>query len=271
YVYDWQDYDDAGFFMNYDDGGFTNYWGYSSPTGWGMCKFTAPDDIDLTRIEFWTTDVTTDIDIYVYDDFSGGTLSTLLGSKLNSSFTEAGYHSVGLDAPILLSNGEDFYVAVKFTNSSFTYPIVADAQTPTETGKTYISGGGTSWYDLGTNGTPSDVGIRARATLTLVQSKDDEKLIRPNDFLLSQNYPNPFNSATTIKYSVPRQSHVSIDIYNLLGQKVKTLIDETKTAGDHTINWDGTDYNGQLVSTGIYYYRITSGDLTVTKKLVLLK
>ncbi|MCP4703976.1 MAG: hypothetical protein GY865_05145, partial [candidate division Zixibacteria bacterium] len=47
YVYDWQDYDDAGFFMNYDDGGFTNYWGYSSPTGWGMCKFTAPDDIDL--------------------------------------------------------------------------------------------------------------------------------------------------------------------------------------------------------------------------------
>jgi len=271
FVYDWQDYDDAGFFMHYDDGGFTNYWGYGTSTGWGMCKFTAPDDIDLIRIEFWTTDVTTDIDIYVYDNFSDGTLNTLLGSKLNSSFTEAGYHSVLLDAPILLSNGEDFYVAVKFTNSSFIYPIAADAQTPTVTGTTYISGNGASWYDLGINGTPSDVGIRARATLTLAQSLDDKEITLPNAFELSQNYPNPFNSSTKIKYSVPRLSRVTIDIYNLLGRKVKSLINEMKSAGSYTANWDGTDMNGRPTSTGVYYYRISTGDLSATKKLVLLK
>ncbi len=271
YAYDWQDYDDAGFFMHHDDGGFTNYWGYSSPTGWGMCKFAAPDDISLTRIEFWTTDVTTDIDIYVYDDFSGGTLSNLLGSKLNSSFTEAGYHSVALDAPLMLSNGEDFYVSVKFSNSSFIYPIAADNQTPTELNTTYISSNGTSWYDLGTNGTPSDVGIRARATLTLAQSVDDEEFISPNEFLLSQNYPNPFNSATTIEYSIPISSRVTIDIYNLLGQKVKTVIDEMQPAGNYTTVWDGNDLNGRPISSGVYYYRILADDLTETKKLVLLK
>jgi len=236
-----------------------------------MCKFIAPDDIDLTRIEFWTTDLTTDIDIYVYDNFVDGTLSTLLGSKLNSSFAEAGYHSVALDAPIQLTNGEDFYVAVKFTNSSFIYPIVADNQTPTEISTTYISGNGTSWYDLGTDGTPSDVGIRARATLTLAQSIDDKAITTPNDFVLSQNYPNPFNSATTIDYSIPRQSRVTIDIYNLLGQKVKSLINEIIPAGNYTAIWDGTDSNNRSVSSGVYYYRISAGDMTDTKKLVLMK
>jgi len=271
FMYGWQDYDIAGFFMHYDDGGFTNYWGYGTPTGWGMCKFIAPDDIDLTRIEFWTTDLTTDIDIYVYDNFVDGTLSTLLGSKLNSSFAEAGYHSVALDAPIQLTNGEDFYVAVKFTNSSFIYPIVADNQTPTEISTTYISGNGTSWHDLGTGGTPSDVGIRARATLTLAQSIDDKAITTPNDFVLSQNYPNPFNSATTIDYSIPRQSRVTIDIYNLLGQKVKSLINEIIPAGNYTAIWDGTDSNNRSVSSGVYYYRISAGDMTDTKKLVLMK
>ena len=271
YLFDWQDYDAAGFLMSYDDGGFTNYWGYSSPTGWGMCKFIAPDDIDLTRIEFWTTDVTTDIDIYVYDNFSGGTLGNLLGSKLNSSFSEAGYHSVALDAPLMLTNGADFYVSVKFTNSSFIYPIAADNQIPTVTGSTYISSNGSSWYDLGTNGTPSDVGIRARATLTLAQSNDDKDITRPNDFLLSQNYPNPFNSATAIEFSVPTRSQVSIDIYNLLGQKINTIIDEVLPVGNHTTIWNGNDKNGRPVSSGVYYYRIAADELVETKKLVLLK
>ncbi len=271
YMYDYQDYDEAGFFMHYDDGGFTNYWSYGTTTGWGMCKFAAPDDIDLLRVEFWTSDVTTDIDIYVYDNFVGGTLSTLLGSKLNSSFAEAGYHSVALDAPIQFSNGEEFYIAVKFTNSSFISPIVADAQTPTELSTTYISSNGTSWYDLGTNATPSDVGIRARATLTLAQSIDDKEITAPNDFIMSQNYPNPFNSATTIDYSIPRQLPVTIDIYNLLGQKVKSIIDEVKPAGNYTAIWDGTDSNNRSASTGVYYYRISAGNMTDVKKLVLLK
>lgn len=271
FVYDWQDYDAAGFLLHYDDAGYSRSFGYGSTTGWGMCKFTAPDDITLNRIEFWTSDQTTDIDIYLYDNFSSGTLSTLLASKLNSSFTEAGYHSVPLDASIQLSNGEDFYVSVKFTNTSHPWPIVADDNAPIESNTTYISSNGTSWYDLGTNGTPSDVGIRARATLTLAQSIDDEPITRPDNFILSQNYPNPFNSATTIKYSIPKQSRVKIDIYNILGQKMKTITNEIKPAGNYTANWDGTYLNNRPASTGIYFYRITTSDLTETKKIVLLK
>jgi len=118
---------------------------------------------------------------------------------------------------------------------------------------------------------PAGVGIRARATLTLAQSIDDKAITTPNDFVLSQNYPNPFNSATTIDYSIPRQSRVTIDIYNLLGQKVKSLINEIIPAGNYTAIWDGTDSNNRSVSSGVYYYRISAGDMTDTKKLVLMK
>jgi len=88
---------------------------------------------------------------------------------------------------------------------------------------------------------------------------------------LSQNYPNPFNPSTTIRYSVPRKSMVTIEIFNILGEKITTLVNESKPAGEYRIAWDGSDINGVKVATGIYFYRLRSGDFVEMKKMLLIK
>ena len=117
-----------------------------------------------TRVEFWTDDRTTDVDVYLYDHFDGGALGRLLSRKLNLSFSEAGYHSVLLDTPVPVAAGNDVYAAVKITNAAGKNPIVADFRGPHETGRTWISADGSDWLDLGAQLSPSDAGIRLRTS-----------------------------------------------------------------------------------------------------------
>ncbi len=93
----------------------------------------------------------------------------------------------------------------------------------------------------------------------------------PEDFNLKQNYPNPFNPETVLEYSVKAKSHVALEIFNITGQKVRTLVNETVPAGSYRIVWDGRDETTEKVSSGIYLYRLTSDNFTETKKMVLLK
>jgi len=88
---------------------------------------------------------------------------------------------------------------------------------------------------------------------------------------LYQNYPNPFNPTTSMEFSLPRQGLVRIEIFNILGQKVRTAVDEDLKAGRHFVEWDGTDDSGREVSSGIYFYKLEAGDLTQTKKMVLIR
>ncbi|GAG34771.1 unnamed protein product, partial [marine sediment metagenome] len=88
---------------------------------------------------------------------------------------------------------------------------------------------------------------------------------------LSQNYPNPFNPSTTISYTLPTKSDVKIRIYNLLGQQVRMFDEGTQTAGEHFVVWDGRTDDGTAVATGLYLYRLETGDFTGSKKMVLLK
>ncbi len=88
----------------------------------------------------------------------------------------------------------------------------------------------------------------------------------PYEFSLQQNYPNPFNPSTEISFSLPRMSFVNLNVYNLLGQKVETLVNKEIEAGNYNVNWDGQD-----VASGIYFYRLETGDFVETKKMVLLK
>jgi hypothetical protein len=87
-----------------------------------------------------------------------------------------------------------------------------------------------------------------------------------NQFRLAQNYPNPFNPTTTIRFSIPRSGHVTLRVYNTLGEEVSTLLDEYLPAGEHATEWN----RGNLAS-GVYFYRLQSGDLLDTRKLVLLR
>jgi len=88
----------------------------------------------------------------------------------------------------------------------------------------------------------------------------------PNTFSLNQNYPNPFNPMTTVRYTIPNAMHVRLDIFNILGQNIQTLVDENQTAGEHSVLW-----NSEKFSSGIYFYRIRAGDAAETKKMILLK
>jgi hypothetical protein len=93
----------------------------------------------------------------------------------------------------------------------------------------------------------------------------------PTEFALLQNFPNPFNPETTIKYNVASGSNVSLRIYNVVGQVVRTLVAEQQNAGRYTVRWNGSDDRGVSVSSGIYFYQISAGDFSDVKKLMLLK
>ncbi|UCD95601.1 MAG: VCBS repeat-containing protein, partial [Candidatus Zixiibacteriota bacterium] len=168
YMYDWQNYDDNGQVHHYDEGGSSAYRGYGSVTAWGLCGFVPSSATYLRRVEFWTNDITTDIDVYIYDDFDYVFLRNLLASELNNSFSEAGYHSVAIDPPLSLSAGDDIFAVVKFTNATYQWPLPVDSAGPNEAFKTFVSpnGGDGSWYDLGYfDG--EDVAIRIRTSTTL--------------------------------------------------------------------------------------------------------
>ncbi|MCF7804131.1 MAG: lamin tail domain-containing protein [Candidatus Marinimicrobia bacterium] len=93
----------------------------------------------------------------------------------------------------------------------------------------------------------------------------------PMVFDLEQNYPNPFNPTTTIKYQLPEQANVRLVVYNMLGQQVRTLVNEQKEAGYYTVQWDGINNNGVKISSGVYFYHIKAGEFNLTRKMVFMK
>lgn len=108
--------------------------------------------------------------------------------------------------------------------------------------------------------------------LSLVTSVDaDNPSAMPARFSLFQNYPNPFNPETTIRYQLPKTAKVVLEIYNVLGQKVRTLVDEEKTAGYYKVVWDGRSNTGVPVSSGVYFCRLKAADFTAVKKAVILR
>jgi hypothetical protein len=94
---------------------------------------------------------------------------------------------------------------------------------------------------------------------------------RPEAFALANNYPNPFNPETTIKYALPDPVDVRLEIYNMLGQQVRTLVAEPQNAGRYTVKWDATNESGHSLSTGIYFYRLVAGEFHKVEKMLLLK
>jgi hypothetical protein len=120
------------------------------------------------------------------------------------------------------------------------------------------------------------------ATIKYIQAtevkNENENKEKPSEFALYQNYPNPFNPATTIPFTVHSSQktvndlfRTTLTIYNILGQKVRTLVDEDKLPGEYKIVWDGRDGKGTEVASGIYFYRIQADDFSRTKRMLLLR
>ncbi len=88
----------------------------------------------------------------------------------------------------------------------------------------------------------------------------------PAEYSLSQNFPNPFNPSTVIRYGLPQQSHVALDVYNVIGQKIATLVDDNQAAGYHEVHFSGSG-----LPSGVYFYRLTAGGFVRTLKMILTK
>ncbi len=119
---------------------------------------------------------------------------------------------------------------------------------------------GTVWFD--------DLEVKVIGTATGTQIA--EKNI-PKTYELGNNYPNPFNPSTTIEYALPTAGNVSIEVFNTMGQKVRTLVDAHQPAGRYTVQWDGHDSIGQVAKSGLYFYRMNTGNMYIIRKMMLIK
>jgi 5'-nucleotidase / UDP-sugar diphosphatase len=115
--------------------------------------------------------------------------------------------------------------------------------------------------------------IRAASGFAAKESGDQEVLSAalPESYELKQNYPNPFNPTTSIEFTLPTTSAVTLEVFNIMGQRVRTLVNEPMGAGAHQVVWNGCGDEGQQVASGVYFYRIQADQYASTKKMVLLK
>jgi len=102
-------------------------------------------------------------------------------------------------------------------------------------------------------------------------SIDDEAEALPMETSLKGNYPNPFNPSTVVEFSLREASDVTLDVFNIMGQKVATLVDSHMEAGNHSVVWNSKDKSGNSVASGAYFYKLTAGDYTSVKKMLLVK
>jgi len=100
---------------------------------------------------------------------------------------------------------------------------------------------------------------------------DGQKTVVPLTYELGDCYPNPFNPTTQIEYAIPVSNNVTIEIFNSLGQKVRTLVDRYMSAGTYHTTWDGMDDNGNVMPSGVYFYKMTSSHFNAVKRMLLMK
>ncbi|MCK4312468.1 MAG: right-handed parallel beta-helix repeat-containing protein [Candidatus Cloacimonetes bacterium] len=149
-------------------------------------------------------------------------------------------------------------------------PIYYDPEDPDNPGYALYPAMGTIINDMGAYGGPNAIGW-------IPVPVNDDVIIQPILCELYQNYPNPFNPETTIRFTTETTENTEtcppwrIVIYNIKGQKVKTLVNEVLPAGEHSVIWNGRDSNGNRVSSGIYFYKLQSGKFEETKKMILIK
>jgi len=108
----------------------------------------------------------------------------------------------------------------------------------------------------------------------IVTSVNDDLVGIPDEFTLAQNYPNPFNPSTFINYTIPQSAiltNTRLEIFNVLGQKVRTLINSRQSAGAHSVQWDGRDDAGRLLVSGVFIYRLKMGNFVDMKKMLFVK
>lgn len=180
-------------------------------------------------------------------------------TKLGEGITKNGYYFVVVetdDQTTAETEGiaDNSSIMLKMTVDGTEYQLYTDTL-------------GTQTSILHESGTNKEIDVYIK---DIILGVEDEKQI-PMQYALENNYPNPFNPETTIKYRIPKTTKVSIDIYNVTGQKIRTIVSEEKQPGTYSVKWDGRNDFGRKVSSGIYLYRLQADNFIDTKKMILLK
>jgi hypothetical protein len=158
-------------------------------------------------------------------------------------------------------------------NPNFTNPITASSNklslqvTGLSDGKDYY------WKVRSNDGTGNTSYYSGTGQFKIISSTTavEKKAEIPTQYALEQNYPNPFNPTTMINYSIPNNAFVVLKIFDMLGREIKTLVNNQMSAGKYSVAWKGEDNNGNKVTSGVYIFRISAGNFSAARKMVVLK
>jgi len=177
--------------------------------------------------------------------------------------TGTGWQFIYFNYPFFTYDGtSNLLIEICYDNSSYTaYSTVASTYAP---GKTwgYYTDNVTGCTMTGGSSIPN----RPNFCFNYLVGTENNTNLVPNEYKLSQNYPNPFNPTTKINFAIPKQGLVTMKIYDILGREVRTLVNEVKQAGNYTV-----DFNASEFSSGVYFYKLTSGDFSDIKRMILVK
>ncbi len=236
----------------YDPLGDVLNFGYGTSTAWGANIFTAITNENLTSVTFYANTVNTSYEIYIYDSFSGGSFSSLLGSTAGT-LSYPGYHTVDLDSPIPLTIGDDFAVVVRFTTPGYTYPIPIEYPlagysngATASAGESYVSSNGSLWTDMTSIYSNTNVCIKAIAASPTISPDLTGLIVYPNPCDLEQGH-----SSVTFKGLT---EEVTIRIFTVSGQ----LVRKEEISGQYSWDWDLKNDDGKEVARGIYVWMVTN-------------
>lgn len=186
---------------------------------------------------------------------------------------------VGTDQVKLVWNGNridpdvEHYTLYRGTVDDFTPDASTNIGTTTDT--TYLDTlpeiGETNYYIIETWDIHHNRSVASPIASVMVTSISDEISGSPREFALQQNSPNPFNPNTKIGYAVPRSALVRLTIYDIQGKEIRCLVDKQQSTGFHTVDWNGRDHEGRLVSTGIYLYTLQAEQFIKTRKCIIVR
>ncbi len=257
---------------------FTTYW----MDGRTQMLFTAAElnaagagaNSSITKIGFNVITASNQIMSGFNVRFQHTTQATLTGwvtSGWTTAFTGSytvpgtGWQYIDMTSPYFMYNGtSNLLVEICYDNSAYTsYSTVNSTSAPSMTWGYYTDN--TTGCTM-TSGSSQSNRPNTCFTMTTLVSTGNQTTVIPDKFELSQNYPNPFNPMTKINFALPKQGLVTLKIYDVLGREIKTLVNEVKQAGSYSV-----DFNGAEFSSGVYFYKLTSGDFVDIKRMILVK
>ncbi|MDP4116881.1 MAG: M4 family metallopeptidase, partial [Bacteroidota bacterium] len=253
--------------LTYDDGNpLTGV--YEPDANWELAvKFTAPtNNIKITKCQLYiagdnNSSGNGSFTLKMYNTGSGGLPNQSLITPYPHTPATTGWQIFNVSG---VTVNTDFFISAKYDGTNRPY---IGAATPPGNGRAYESNG-IAWAQLTS---PNDYTLYMRATVQAITGVYEISTKTPSNFEISQNYPNPFNPTTSITYALPKAEYVTMYVYDITGKQVAELVNNNQNPGTYTVTWNGKNSNGNVVSSGIYFYKIKAGNYTKTFKMNLIK